>query len=241
MSLHNKSSKFKNLLGTVCAKNQFYTNLNSVQTKNGNDSTILSANEEFFAVPWGSNSIYVGNRKTTNHKISLDPFLVNGHKLGITDSHFSPFISNVLATSSIDATIKLWKLPFDDLKENIDKEICNLQHEKKINLFKFHPTVSDILVSSSFDFQLRLWDVNHSEEPIQIIGNHDDLIQSISWNNDGSAFVSSCRDKFARIIDPRATNIMMVKFKKKKKFFKFFSDRKDKYMIVIKDLEHVGI
>eukprot|EP01080_Neovahlkampfia_damariscottae_P006648 gene6648-10813_t len=207
MSVHK--SKFKNLLGTVCAKNQYYTNLNLVQTKNGNDSNIISANEEFFAIPWGSNSIFVGHRKNTKHKISSDPFLVNGHNLGITDSQFSPFASNILATSSIDATVKLWKLPNDDLKENIDKDICSLQHDKKINLFKFHPTVSDVLVSSSFDFKLRLWDINHPQEPVQTIGNHDDLVQSISWNNDGSAFVSSSRDKFARIIDPRAANVMM--------------------------------
>jgi WD40 repeat protein len=208
----DKKSKFKNLLGTLCAKNQFYTNLNSVQTKNSNDSNVISANEEFFAIPWGSNSMFVGHRQKSAHKAPLDPYLVNGHKLGITDSQFSPFVSNLLATSSVDATVKLWKLPNDVLKENIEKETCNLQHDKKINLIQFHPTVSDVLVSASFDNKIRLWDLNHSSEPVQTIEHHNDIIQSISWNHDGSAFVSSCRDKLVRIVDPRSSNVMMVTF-----------------------------
>lgn len=40
--------------------------------------------------------------------------------------------------------------------------------------------------------------------------NHKDQIQSISWRDNGQVFVTSCKDKRLRIIDPRTSSIVQV-------------------------------
>lgn len=42
------------------------------------------------------------------------------------------------------------------------------------------------------------------------INNHKDQIQSISWRDNGQVFVTSCKDKRLRIIDPRTSSVVQV-------------------------------
>jgi coronin-1B/1C/6 len=65
-----------------------------------------------------------------------------------------------------------------------------------------HPCANNILASSSNDFTVKIWDIEKAEDMFTI-GGHTDIVQSCSWNKDGSFIVSACRDKKLRIIDPR--------------------------------------
>ena len=206
-----KKSKYKNLAGTSCIKNQIYTNLKDIQKQSGGESEVLSVNENFFAVPWSLVSVLVVHRKNDGQKI-LDPATITGHKDLISDTQFSPFKTELLATASNDATVKLWNLPQEGLKTKITQEDLCFIHPKKVNMVKFHPTASDILLTSSGDFKTRLWDVNNPKEAFYTDDHHTDTIQSLSWNNDGSAFVSSCKDGVVRIIDPRTGSLLVVRF-----------------------------
>ena len=42
------------------------------------------------------------------------------------------------------------------------------------------------------------------------LSNEEDLIQSLSWKEDGTTLVSTCRDKKIRITDPRANAVTQV-------------------------------
>eukprot|EP01080_Neovahlkampfia_damariscottae_P002213 gene2213-2387_t len=203
-----KKSKFKNLAGSQCIKNQIYTNLKDVQKQSGGESEVVSVNENFFAIPWSLASVLVVHRKNDGQKI-LDPATISGHKDLISDTQFSPFKTELLATASNDATVRLWNLPSEGLKTKIMQEDVCFIHPKKVNIVKFHPTASDILLTSSGDFKTRLWDINSPKEPFFTDEHHTDTIQSYSWNNDGSAFVSSCKDGILRIMDPRTGSLLV--------------------------------
>lgn len=205
-----KSSKLKNIFGTTCPKNQIFTNLTGLHKQSSGDGNIISCNDLFFCVPWssGSGSVLVYSRKSPI-KVPTDPPVVTGHKDLIVDTQFSPFKSTLLATASNDATVRLWEIPEEGLVKNLSKETALLQHDKKINLIQFHPTVENVLLSSSLDFKMRLWDINSPNKAIREIDGHTDLVQSFSWNLEGGAFVSSCRDGFARVYDPRTKTLLV--------------------------------
>ena len=45
---------------------------------------------------------------------------------------------------------------------------------------------------------------------MNVLSCHNDIIQSISWNRDGSLFSTTCKDKKLRIIDPRVGDCVAV-------------------------------
>jgi coronin-1B/1C/6 len=69
----------------------------------------------------------------------------------------------------------------------------------------FHPTADNVLASSSSDFTVKLWDIIKSSNRLTL--KHPDIIQSLSFNRDGSNLVTTSRDKKIRIWDPRSDQI----------------------------------
>lgn len=59
------------------------------------------------------------------------------------------------------------------------------------------------------DKTVKVWDLNVQKEKASLDG-HTDLIQSMSWNLDGSAMITSCRDRVLRMYDPRTKTLLVV-------------------------------
>lgn len=55
-----------------------------------------------------------------------------------------------------------------------------------------------------------VWNVGSGELVYQLPDAHPDLIYSVSWNKDGSALCTVCKDKALRIIDPRRGTVLKV-------------------------------
>jgi len=53
---------------------------------------------------------------------------------------------------------------------------------------------------------VKLWDVSTGDEKANITG-HGGIIQSLSWNYDGSTLATFCKDKKLRVFDPRSTAV----------------------------------
>jgi len=130
--------------------------------------------------------------------------LLTGHKGAVLDLAFSPFNNNLLATSSEDASIKLWNLPdggFDGHKTDFVQSLSG--HNKKVGAIMFHPLANNIFSSSSQDNTVRIWDIENGKEMYKV-GGPTNIIQSIDWNYDGSLICSNSKDKNVRLIDIRA-------------------------------------
>jgi coronin-1B/1C/6 len=76
---------------------------------------------------------------------------------------------------------------------------------RKVGNVTFHPNADNVLASTSGDYTLKLWDVIKSSNMITL--KHQDIIQSLSFNREGSALVTTCRDKKIRIWDPRMEKV----------------------------------
>lgn len=64
---------------------------------------------------------------------------------------------------------------------------------------------------SIFELTLKILNDNHFIfTTFAAINNHKDQIQSISWRDNGQVFVTSCKDKRLRIIDPRSSSVVQV-------------------------------
>lgn len=113
--------------------------------------------------------------------------LVIGHKGKISDLAFSPHFDNVLATASVDATVKVWVVPEDggmvqDMREG--EEYARLAgHAKTVTFAKWNPQVGFLMATASRDQSMKIWDVKNSKG----ISSYkvSSGVSALEWNADG--------------------------------------------------------
>jgi coronin-1B/1C/6 len=210
MSKFVRASKFRHVFGTAAKKEETWDGIKL--SKNAWDTNYLDVNSKFIAVCWqtaGGGAIGILNA-TTPGKLS-DVKLFNGHKAPVLDVAFNPFNEHLVATASEDATIKIWQIPENGLTKNIEEAVQTLSgHGRKVGTVAFNPTANNVLASSAMDYFVKVWDVEKGQEKHSIAG-HTNIIQSCSWNYDGSLLVTFCKDHKVRVIDPRANSVAAVR------------------------------
>ncbi|CAH0770610.1 unnamed protein product [Bemisia tabaci] len=131
--------------------------------------------------------------------------LLYAHSDTVTDMDFSPFHDNLLATGSQDCMVKLWTIPDNGLTENLSNAQCMLNHgHRRVENVTFHP-VCDALLTTTSVSSLFLWDLVEQKKVFSY-NDHGDVVQSLSWKQDGQLLVTSCKDKQLRVIDPRCNS-----------------------------------
>lgn len=99
---------------------------------------------------------------------------------------------------------QIWRIPEGGLTEDVKESAIDLiGHRKKVGIIQWHPTANNILASAGFEYNIIIWDVEKGS-PVHVISGHTDVINGLDWSLDGSFLATSCKDKKARIIDPRA-------------------------------------
>ncbi|KRX07368.1 WD40-repeat-containing domain [Pseudocohnilembus persalinus] len=141
-------------------------------------------------------------------RIEPDYPTLSGHKGNILDLEFVPYFDDYLATSSEDGTIKLWQIP-EEINSNITEPLLTLEgHQKKVNILDFNTVSQGILASTALDRNIRVWDIQSGSEKYCVAGSQKDYATDIVWKNTGDLIGSSWKDKFYRICDPRANQIV---------------------------------
>ena len=84
-------------------------------------------------------------------------------------------------------------------------------NKNRIFSVHFHPVAKNILITTSRDVNVKFFDLEHKKEALSIEGTHTDIVQSISWNWNGSTLVTSCKDKIMRFWDPRNKKMTSVR------------------------------
>ncbi|XP_077411696.1 coronin-7-like isoform X4 [Vanacampus margaritifer] len=127
---------------------------------------------------------------------------ISCHSDLVTDLDFSPFDESLLATCSADETVKLWRLCDPALQQPLDPELTLRPMRGGLELVLFHPTSSGLLAVGTAKCPL-IWDTDRHDAPLAVLEEHADQLQSLSWKQDGSLLVSTCKDKMLRVFDPR--------------------------------------
>ncbi|XP_036266119.1 coronin-7 isoform X1 [Pipistrellus kuhlii] len=120
----------------------------------------------------------------------------------VTDLDFSPFDDFLLATSSADRTMKLWRLPASGQALPSGPGLVLGPEDTRAEVLQFHPTVDGVLVSAA-GTAVKVWDVA-KQQPLTELAAHGDLVQGAVWSRDGALLSTTCKDKQLRIFDPRA-------------------------------------
>ena len=197
-----RQSKFRNVFAQPAKPEQCFTNTKLTAT--GWDSNFISANAKYFGLLWkaGGGGVFAVFRHDQPCKLSDVP-LVSVHKSAVLDLDWSPFNDQLIASCSEDCNVCITQIPEEGVKANITEPVQTLRgHKRKVGTVNFHPSANNVLATSASDFTVKLWDIEKGDEMFSVSG-HTDIVQSCSWNKDGSLIASACRDKKLRIFDPR--------------------------------------
>lgn len=208
MSRVVRSSKFRHVFGQASKPEEQYQELRV--TRSAWDSNFIKANPKFFAVAWesaGGGSVAVVRHEETGKVSQTNPPLLSAHKRAVLDFDWHPFNDHILASVSEDANVMLWKIPEGGVTKTITDPVQTLSgHKRNVGTANFNPVASHVLATSSNDGTVKLWDVEKGSNIFTVEG-HTDIVQSVDWNHNGSQIATTCKDKKARVFDPRQNSI----------------------------------
>ncbi|KAJ3018017.1 Coronin-7 [Thoreauomyces humboldtii] len=199
-------SKYRNAVLSAAKRGEGYTFQSSNECLNtAGDGPILAVSTRDLAFRSGSGNVVAiralsdTGRTGTIHQVHVGA--------QVTDLQWSPFTApnhtETLATAADDGAVKLWdfgRLPEAHPSSPAWNQTC---HDGRIDNILFHPTAHGLLTTSGGPI-IKLWDVTGSgNEPTLCISDAGDLVQSLSWKEDGSILVAVSKDNLLRVYDPR--------------------------------------
>ncbi|KAI1111509.1 hypothetical protein F5Y14DRAFT_453894 [Nemania sp. NC0429] len=203
-----RASKYRHVFGKPTRKEFCYDNLRI--SRNAWDTNLIKANPEFLAVNWeasGGGAFAVIPLEERGKIPDVIP-LFRGHTAAVLDTDWNPFNDRLIASASDDGKVMLWQVPLGfslltDAEEPTDvSPVTKLTgHSRKVGQVLFNPAAENILASASGDLTIRLWDIA-SGSTVHTL-KHPDIVQSLSWNADGTMLATTSRDKKLRVWDVR--------------------------------------
>lgn len=74
-------------------------------------------------------------------------------------------------------------------------------HTKGVTAVRLFPQSGHLLLSSSMDTRVKLWDVYHEGKCLRTFMGHGQAVRDITFNNDGSQFLSASYDRYTKLWD----------------------------------------
>ncbi|GAW19211.1 hypothetical protein ANO14919_086950 [Xylariales sp. No.14919] len=203
-----RASKYRHVFGKSTRKEFCYDNLRI--SRNAWDTNLIKANPEYLAVNWeasGGGAFAVIPLEERGKIPDVIP-LFRGHTAAVLDTDWNPFNDRVIASASDDAKVMLWQVPqgfslLTDAEEPSDvaPSAKLTGHSRKVGQVLFNPAAENILASASGDLTIKLWDISTGSAVHTL--KHPDIVQSLSWNADGTMLATTSRDKKLRMWDVR--------------------------------------
>uniref|UniRef100_A0A0K0EZE3 Coronin n=1 Tax=Strongyloides venezuelensis TaxID=75913 RepID=A0A0K0EZE3_STRVS len=173
------------------------------------DSLFCAVNPQFVAfIVRGSGGPFLVVPVNKIGRIDKDYPYVDAHKAPCLEIAWSPFNDNVIASCSEDTTAKVWLIPKGGLSRTLAEPVVELTgHQKRVNTLVWHPTANNILLTAGGENKILMWNVGTGEALLEVDG-HPDQIFSLSFNYDGSQFLTACKDKKLRIFDSHTGDLV---------------------------------
>ncbi|BFZ60390.1 Coronin-like protein crn1 [Saitoella coloradoensis] len=208
-----RASKYRHIYGNSTKRELCYDNVKV--TKNAWDSNLMKVNPLYLSINWNASGggafavVPLNERGKLPDQIPL----FRGHSAPVLDTDFNPFNDQLVASASDDGKICLWTIPdnfslFNEEQEDVTPISKLSGHSRKVGHVQFHPTADNVLSSTSGDYTVKLWDISTGQDKVTL--KHADIIQSLSWNRQGTLMVTTSRDKKIRIWDPRSPDAVKV-------------------------------
>eukprot|EP01017_Pseudomicrothorax_dubius_P048078 TRINITY_DN8696_c0_g1_i1.p1 TRINITY_DN8696_c0_g1~~TRINITY_DN8696_c0_g1_i1.p1 ORF type:complete len:560 (+),score=176.48 TRINITY_DN8696_c0_g1_i1:124-1803(+) len=115
--------------------------------------------------------------------------VITAHSDSVEDLGFSPSEAHVLASCSVDRSVRIY-----DLRERASLKrgsiIIEEAHASDVNVISWEDKLSRLLASGGDDGNFRIWDVRHPNRPISDITWHTEAITSIQFQPGEDAVVA---------------------------------------------------
>ncbi|XP_053967498.1 glutamate-rich WD repeat-containing protein 1 [Anastrepha ludens] len=167
--------------------------------------TFSGHQQEGFAIDWSACAdgvLATGDCKRDIHiwspleggswKVDQRPLV--GHTASVEDLQWSPNEASVLASCSVDKTIRIWDCRAPPQKACM--LTCDDAHQSDINVISWNDT-KPFIVSGGDDGFLHIWDLRQfqTKKPIATFKHHTGPISTLEWNpNDATVFASAGDD-----------------------------------------------
>lgn len=206
-------SKFKHVEVRVPVKQKTHFNIRPCASQT--DEVPMAVSTAHFAVPvQGAGGRILVRPLNGVGKVADTPPTIAAHAGKVTALAFGPGEPELLASAGDDQIIRLWDVsPSDGVSESCTIEtgpiVRELRgHAKAVACIAWHPTADGLLASASGDSSIRLWDSHTGVERLSLDHLHaGHAITWCDWDLDGRTLVTSCRDSFARVLDPRSATV----------------------------------
>ncbi|XP_007443249.1 coronin-6 [Python bivittatus] len=208
-----RQSKFRHVFGQPVKADQMYEDIRV--SKVTWDSSFCAVNPKFLAiiVESGGGGAFMVLPLGKTGRVDKNVPLVTGHTAPVLDIDWCPHNDNVIASASEDTTVMVWQIPDFLPLRNLTEPVVTLEgHSKRVGILTWHPTARNILLSAGGDNVIILWNVGTGEALLTLDDLHTDLIYNVCWNRNGSQFVTTCKDKHLRIVDPRKRLVVAERF-----------------------------
>jgi len=200
------TSKFKNAIGEDKKEKFTHCNLSQIST----DGRLIAINSSFLAMSWSNEGEIVVLDSNTPSSARQQEFKIKGHRANVLDLEFSPFCSDLLASTFDDNEILLYKIPEGGLKEHITKEVqIYRKHARKVPCVNFNPVAADVVCSGAFTGELHVWSSIKGDSFVQL--KADDTPSLVTWNPNGSLIGTTTKSKTMNIFDPRTKEMIFKK------------------------------
>eukprot|EP00794_Sanderia_malayensis_P014259 gene14259-15746_t len=206
-----RASKFRHVFGSGAKKGDCYEPCTRV-TKSPIESNFVAINSKFVALcidtgGGGGAFVVIPINKTGRQDVNSPR--VFAHKQDVLNLAWNPFQDELIASSSEDGSIKVWKIPETGLLHNLTTPLLTFDyHQKRCISVQWHPVASNILMSISQDPSIVIWNMDEGIAVVKI-DCHPDIIYNADWSFNGDQIVTSCKDKKIRIIDARSGNVLV--------------------------------
>ena len=197
-------SKFKNALGFE-KKEKFQNCLVSTVSTEGR---LIAVNCNFLAMSWSNLGEIVVVDSSKLVSVSPTQARIKGHRASSLDLEFSPFSTDLLASSFDDGVVLLYKIPEGGITENITQEaqIYN-KHTKKVPFVTFNPIASDVICSAAFNGEIHVWNALQGETICEL--NAEDTPTCLNWSPNGVLIGTTTKNKLMQVFDPRSNNLII--------------------------------
>lgn len=206
----SKGSKYRFLLGKEFQLRECYQGLRLGRC--ATDTDMLKVNTEFFACPWSDEgTLAIVPLSAKGAAMPEEPALLRNDRVPILDFAWNPFNNHVLATSDQTGQGALWNIPEGGLKSDLVAPSAQMiGHTARLLHISWNNRAENTLISIDSTKVVKLWDVagGAGVEKAKLSVAHKGLVTSVTWNNTGTQFATSCQDKKLRIVDPRSDSVV---------------------------------